>query len=310
MNPVTRVLLALFLLVLPGSVTRAQTFVKPLWSGPIPGRIINPNYRPGTEYIAGGAVRLIRIVDPMIEAFLLPEGDSLRPAVIVCPGGGYHRLADDHEGTQIAKWLNAAGVSAFVLQYRLPSDSIMVDKTIGPLQDAQEAIRTVRRNARAWGIDPERVGVMGFSAGGHLAASVSTRYMEHVYNSVDSTSARPDFSILIYPVISMDTTIGHSGSRRNLLGPHPPEREVIRASNERQVTRSTPPAFLVHSWDDGTVPPVNSIVYARELASRGIPVELHLYETGGHGYGLGRSGGTETSWPDACIRWMKARRIL
>jgi acetyl esterase/lipase len=253
---------------------------------------------------------MVRIVEPTLDCYLLPAASHLCAAVVICPGGGYGRLADDHEGTQVAQWLNSAGVVAFVLKYRMPSDSIMVDKTVGPLQDGQEAIRIVRRRAKEWGVDPGKIGIMGFSAGGHLAASVSTRFAERVYDAVDSTSARPDFSILLYPVVSMEHTVTHMGSRENLLGPHPSEEQVRHASNELRVTGETPPAFLVHAMDDGTVSPENSILYLRALKMHGIPGELHLYQQGGHGFGLAKGGGTESGWPAACLAWMMSRGIL
>jgi acetyl esterase/lipase len=226
---------------------------------------------------------------------------------VICPGGGYWGIAIDHEGKQTAEWLNSIGISAFVLKYRLPDDAIMKDKSIGPLQDVQEAIRVVRRNAKEWNIDPDKIGIMGYSAGGHLASTVSTHFEEKVYDSPDTTSARPDFSILIYPVISMDSSITHWGSRINLLGEKPSAEQVKRFSNELQVSDKTPPAFLVHSLDDNAVPVQNSIYYVLSLKKYNIPCELHLYEKGGHGYGLGRSDDTESSWPEACKLWLKAR---
>jgi acetyl esterase/lipase len=299
-----------FTILLVAPAAQGQSTLRPLWSGTIPGRIDNPAYLPITEFVNQGTIRLTRVVEPTIECFLLPRGAHLHPVVVVCPGGGYARLADDHEGTRIAAWLNSVGVSAVILRYRMPSDSIMTEKKIGPLQDAQEALRTVRRHAQEWGIDPVKIGILGFSAGGHLAASASTRFAEHVYPGADPTSARPDFSILIYPVISMDTLYGHTGSRVNLLGTAPPDDEIRRASNELRVTADTPPAFLVHAADDETVSPMNSIRYFEALKAHNVPAELHLYERGGHGFGLARSGGTESAWPDACVRWLKARGIL
>ena len=219
-------------------------------------------------------------------------------------------LAIKHEGSQVAEWLNKRGITALVLKYRLPDTSIMTNKTIGPLQDAQKAIRIVRRNATEWNIDPHKIGVMGFSAGGHLASTLSTHYNEKVYNSTDTTSARPDFSILIYPVISMDKTITHMGSRINLLGRNPNPELVKLYSNELQVNKFTPPAFLVQSMDDNVVPVQNSIVYALALKKHNIPCELHLYEKGGHGYGLGRTNDTESSWPEACEKWLKMHNLI
>lgn len=185
----------------------------------------------------------------------------------------------------------------------------MQDKSIGPLQDAQEAIRIARRNAKEWGLNPNKIGIMGFSAGGHLASTASTHFNDKVYEPKDTTSARPDFSILIYPVITMaDNT--HKGSRENLLGKTPSQDLVNSFSNELQVTKETPPAFLIHATDDNTVPAQNSINYFLALKKNGVPAELHIYEKGGHGFGLGRSNGTESTWPEACKNWLKARGLL
>jgi len=219
-------------------------------------------------------------------------------------------LAIKHEGAEVAVWLNSLGITAFVLKYRLPDDAIMKDKTIGPLQDVQEAIRCVRRRANEWAIDPAKIGLMGFSAGGHLASSGATHFKDKVYELIDTISARPDFSILIYPVISMDPAITHQGSKNNLLGKNPADDLVMRFSNERQVNGQTPPTFLVHSIDDNAVPVQNSIDYTMALKKFNIPCELHIYEKGGHGYGLGRTNGTESTWPQACGKWLKARGYI
>ena len=168
----------------------------------------------------------------------------------------------------------------------------------------------MRRNAKEWNIDPGKIGIMGFSAGGHLASTVSTHYNDKVYNVIDNVSARPDFSILIYPVITMDSTFTHMGSRENLLGKHPSPEFVKKYSNELQVDNNTPPAFLVCSADDDVVPVLNSIKYMLALKDHHIKCELHIYESGGHGYGMGKSKDTETSWPAACEKWLKARGIL
>src|SRR5512140_470117 len=199
---------------------------------------------------AGRTIRCERVTNPDLTIFL-PSGDKANgAAVLICPGGGYGVLAFDHEGNAIAKWLNDNGIAGIILKYRLPSDRIMADKSVGPLQDAQEAMRIIRRNAADWKINPEKIGVIGFSAGGHLASTLSTHYNETVYQVKDNTSARPDFSLLIYPVVSFDSTITHRGTRNNLIGLRPDESQVRRFSNELQITMETPPAFLVHSADD------------------------------------------------------------
>lgn len=302
------------LLVLLGMVfflskINAQSKVIPVWNGKIPGSVSNPAYIAQTDSDSNW-VWAKNISTPVMDVYLAPSGKANGTAVVICPGGGYSVLAIKHEGAQIAQWFNSMGITAIVLKYRLPEESIMVDKTIGPLQDAQEAIRSVRRHAKEWNINPSKVGIMGFSAGGHLASTLSTHYNDKVYDVANETSARPDFSILIYPVISMDTTITHRGSRDKLLGTKPSEALWQRFSNELQVNAQTPPAFLVHSLNDNVVPVQNSINYALAMAKYKVPCELHIYEKGGHGYGLGRSNGTESTWGEACKNWLKMRGLL
>jgi acetyl esterase/lipase len=282
----------------------AQPKIFKVWPNKIPGAIACPSYVMSTE---SNGYSSKNVSDPTLDFYPCPADKSVGAAVIICPGGGYARLAIDHEGVKIAVWLNSLGISAFVLKYRLPSDSIMVDKSIGPLQDGQEAIRIVRRRAKEWGINPNKIGIMGFSAGGHLASTISTHFNEKVYLPADTTSARPDFSILIYPVISMDTLFTHKGSRNNLLGEKPSQELVRHFSNELQVNKSTPPAFLVHSTDDPAVPVQNSINYLLALKKNKVSGELHIYEKGGHGYGLGRTNGTESTWPEACKKWLQVK---
>jgi acetyl esterase/lipase len=180
----------------------------------------------------------------------------------------------------------------------------MKDKSTGPLQDAQEGMRVIRRNAAKWKINPDKVGVIGFSAGGHLASTLSTHYQEKVYDVKDTTRARPDFSLLIYPVISFDASFTHMGSRNNLTGKEATEETVKHFSNELLVDALTPPAFLVHSADDRAVPVKNSIVYFEELNKNKIPAELHIFRKGGHGYGLSSGNGTQSAWPLLCINWL------
>jgi len=253
---------------------------------------------------------LMKVTDPTLEMYPAPVQHSSGTAVIICPGGGYGRLAIDHEGSLVAAKLNEWGITAFVLKYRLPSDAIMKQKSIGPLQDGQEAVRIVRRHGGEWNIDPHKIGIMGFSAGGHLAASVSTLYGDSLYTPMDTISARPDFSILVYPVISMDSTITHGGSRIMLLGEHPSQELERRFSCELQVTPQTPPAFIVQAVDDPAVPIENSIRYLLALRKNKVPAEMHLYESGGHGFGLGKTNRTESSWPEACKRWLLSRGLL
>jgi len=291
-------------------IVRSQTVTLKLWPEGIPGSKTDPSYVEKITITEGKTIRCEKVVTPDLTVFLPAPEKSNGAAVMICPGGGYGALAFDHEGNAIAKWLNDNGIAGIILKYRLPSDLIMKDKSIGPLQDAQEAMRVIRRHAEEWKIDPKKVGVIGFSAGGHLASTISTHYAEKVYDVKDNTSARPDFSLLIYPVVSMDTLVTHRGSRNNLLGLKPGDDLVRRFSNELQITADTPPAFLVHSSDDDAVPVMNSIGYYKGLQKNKIPAELHIFQKGGHGYGLAIGRGTESSWPDLCIKWLKAMGLI
>jgi acetyl esterase/lipase len=234
---------------------------------------------------------------PSLTFYLPAPARAVGTGVVVCPGGGYHDLAMDHEGQQIAQWLNSIGVAAFVLKYRL-----------GPkyrhpteLGDAQRAVRLVRSRAREFGIAPDRIGIWGFSAGGHLAATAATHF--------DSTS-RPDFAILAYPVITMRTPFTHMGSRQNLLGEDPDEALVTLLSNETQVTAQTPPTFLFHTTDDDVVPVENSILFYEALRKAGVPAELHVFAHGPHGVGLGARDATLSLWPALLANWLRGRGLL
>lgn len=295
------------LIAITGNLS-GQSIVIDIWNGKVPGSIANPDY----EQIVDSAywIKLRFVTNPSLQVYPAPADKNTGTAVVVCPGGGYYGLSFINEGIKVAEWLNSLGISAFVLHYRLPDNTIMKNKSIAPLQDGQQAMRVVRSHAKEWGIDPQKIGIMGFSAGGHLASTVSTHFDEKVYESQDTTSARPDFSLLIYPVISMDTAITHMGSRENLIGKKPLPEMVEHFSNALQVTGKTPPAFMVHSMDDGTVPVENSIDYALAMKKHHVLCELHIYQTGGHGYGLGRSENTESSWPEACRSWLKARGFI
>jgi acetyl esterase/lipase len=300
----------IFILFFTNPILVSQTTILKVWPDGVPGSISNSSYNEDTVFTETGGLRIRKVTDPLLYVYLPPNEKVNGTAVVICPGGAYMRLAIDIEGYDVAKWFNAMGVVGIVLKYRLPSDDIMKDKTIGPLQDVLEAIRIVRRRSKEWKIDPEKIGVMGFSAGGHLAASASTLFNENVYDVKDGTSARPDFSILVYPVISMNGEITHAGSRNNLLGEEPDEQTIEKFSTELRVTEETPPAFLVHAADDHTVPVANSIVYFESLNEFSIPAELHIYETGGHGFGLAAGRGTESNWPDACTAWLKQRHFI
>ncbi len=280
-----------------------------LWDK-IPGAIEAINYQEEPRIDPTGNITGIRkVTEPTLNFFLANNNDSKNAAVIICPGGGYSLLSHEKEGNKVAEWFNSIGVSAFVLKYRLPSDVIMIDKTTGPLQDAQEAMRTLRRRAQEWNLDPTKIGVIGFSAGGHLASTLSTHYNDKVYDSKDTISARPDFSILVYPVISMEEGITHKGSKENLLGENTSSELIEKYSNQKQVDSNTPKTFLVHATDDSAVPVENSINYYLALKKHKVPAEIHLYEDGGHGFGLGIEG-TNKEWPKACEKWLTANKFI
>ncbi len=222
-------------------------------------------------------------------------------AVIICPGGGYGTLVIKREGYEVAEAFNKMGVTAFVLKYRLPGDKIMLDKSIGPLQDAQQALKLVRQQASEWHLNPDRIGIMGFSAGGHLAATAGTHYNRIVIDNQEATRLRPDFMILVYPVISLNDSLGHAGTRKNLLGSAPTPDQIRLYSNELQVTKDTPPTFLLHAGDDKVVSVDNSLVFYKALQRNGVPAGMHIYPKGDHGF---LTTPTRDEWMDLCKRWL------
>ncbi len=254
---------------------------------------------------------------PTLTVWLPKPERATGSAVVVCPGGGYGMLAMDHEGKQVAQWLNSLGVTAFVLKYRL-----------GPryhhpamLQDAGRAIRKVRASAAEWKLDPHRIVILGFSAGGHLASTAGTHFdagKPGADDPVERVSSRPDRMILVYPVIALATPYGHSGSLKNLLGDNPSSELIESLSNERQVSKETPPTFLAHTDADKGVPAENSLLFALALRKAGVPVELHLFERGPHGLGLGDgiaayrvpAEPSFRAWPKLCETWLKNQGFL
>ena len=281
----------------------------PLWDK-VPDEIISKEYSEKIVTDKNGIAQDARkVTQPTLTAYFADRQKSNGTAIIICPGGGYGMLAINKEGFKVAEWLNGLGITAFVLKYRLPSDLIMKNKTVGPLQDAQQAVRLVRRNALQWKLNPNKIGIMGFSAGGHLASTLSTHYNDKVYVPVDTTSAKPNFSILIYPVISMQEGITHQGSKDNLLGQNADTQRADYYSNEKQVNAATPRAFLVHATDDKAVPVENSINYYLALKKEKVAAEMHLYENAGHGFGLGVKG-TNASWPQTCEKWLAANNLM
>ena len=288
----------------------AQREIIKLWPDGVPGSIQDDTYIEEPVKGKDNITRIYRVKDPEMIVYPAPADKATGAAVIICPGGGYHILAIDHEGYNVAEWLSSLGITTFVLKYRLPSDKIMKDKRIGPLQDAQRAMRIVRKDAKKWNVDKNKIGIMGFSAGGHLASTLSTHYDQNVYPAETNISAKPDFSILIYPVISMDPDITHMGSRTNLLGKEPTKDDVILFSNEKVITRDTPMAYLALAADDKTVPIENSINYFLALKRYDIPAELHIYEKGGHGFGMKKKNGTVDYWTLDCEHWLRMHKLI
>jgi len=277
--------------LLLAAVTFAQT-VEPLWPSGAPGAV-------GTEDSDKPTLTL-RLADP---------AKANGTAVIVCPGGGYGGLAMDHEGKQIADWLNGHGISAFILKYRLGPRY----RHPAPLQDAQRAIRMVRTRSKEFRIEPNRIGIWGFSAGGHLASTTGTHFDDgkpDAAEAIDRASSRPDFMILAYPVISFVTEYVHVGSRRNLLGEpfEPAQAELL--SNETQVTARTPPTFLFHTDADTGVPPENSVLFYLALRKAKVPAEMHIYQNGRHGVGLAPTDPVLSSWAGRLQDWLKVRGLL
>ncbi|WP_296147720.1 alpha/beta hydrolase [uncultured Flavobacterium sp.] len=271
-----------------------------------------PNSKPTADKeksVNNGILIISEVSVPTITVYQPKKQNKSKSAVIICPGGGYGILAAGHEGSDVAQALNKIGVTAFVLKYRLPNDEIMEDKTIGPLQDAQRALQMVRERAKEWKIDSAKIGIMGFSAGGHLAASASTLFNRSLIDNKLKTSLRPDFSILIYPVISFSDSLTHLGSRENLAGKNPSKEIKKLYSCEMQVTPNTPKAFIVHASDDADVSVKNSLAYYQALLKNGIYCEMLLYPHGGHGFGMDNKT-TLDKWMDNLKNWMLANDWL
>ncbi len=282
--------IALFLFLITTMVD-GQTI--PLYPGKIPNSKVNVNMEK-TE-VRWGLTVISRITIPTLTIYLPDAAVANGTAVIVCPGGGYEINAIVHEGHDVAKEFVKMGVTAFVLKYRVPNDSTMTNKETGPLQDLQQAISYVRKNAQMYKLNRDRIGVIGFSAGGHLASTASTHYKFPVISSAGNV--RPDFAVLVYPVISFNEEIGHAGSRERLIGTTPSPEKIKLYSNELQITPETPPTILIHASDDDAVKSENSIVYYQNLVRNKVPAELHIYQKGGHGFGMVNPT-TEDKWID------------
>jgi acetyl esterase/lipase len=266
--------------------------VMPLWSGAAPGAL-------GAEDSD----------TPTLTVFLPRTMGASTPAVVVCPGGGYQNLASNHEGRQVANFLNSLGVAAFVLKYRLgPRYHHPIE-----LGDAQRAIRTLRSRGAEWRLDPARIGILGFSAGGHLAMTASTWFdagNAQAADAIDRVSSRPDFAVLGYPVISMTEAWTHQGSRRNLLGESPDPDLAKRLSGENAVTKETPPTFLFQTNEDATVPAENAVHYYLALRKAGVPAEMHVFEKGAHGVGLANDNPSLSPWSSLLATWLRGRGVI
>ncbi|MCW3112377.1 MAG: alpha/beta hydrolase [Segetibacter sp.] len=271
-----------------------------------------PNARPCDEkevYQNDGLGRVSKVTNPTLTVFLPKVPNPAASSVLICPGGGYGVVAVDHEGYDVAQALNEMGIAAFVLKYRLPNDACMTNKEVVPLMDAQQAMKIVRENASKWKIDAGKIGVMGFSAGGHLASTFGTHFNQSVISNPANVSLRPDFMILIYPVISFKDSITHRGSKGSLIGKNPSPQLVRNFSNEEQVTAQTPPTFLVHAQDDDVVPVANSIKFLEALTRNKVGAEMHVYPKGGHGFGM-HNRTTKEDWMRSLTNWLLMNGFL
>ena len=282
-----------------------------LWDGPAPLSITNA---PPERIELTGDIppnrRVYNVSVPTLTIYSPPRDKNSGIAVVICPGGGYAFLSWDKEGLNVAEWLRARGVTGAVLKYRLPYPERVTSGHLVPLLDAQRAVRLLRERADEFGINTNRIGILGFSAGGHLAAYVATRFTEPVTNTVENVarvSCRPDFCALAYPVISMITAV-HGGSRTNLLGSDQTDQLRAAFSCEKLVTAQTPSVFILHARDDKGVPVENTLMFADACRKAGVPVEMHLYDEGGHGFGLGVRGGVVTNWPSLLNKFLDRYR--
>ena len=269
------------------------------------GGDVLPLWAEGAPYAEGDAPE----DQPAMTVFLPDEEKATGAGVVIFPGGGYRHLAMEHEGYDVARWLNELGVAAFVVKYRLG------ERYHHPVQlgDAQRAIRLARANAEKWGVEPGRIGILGFSAGGHLASTAGTHFdagNPEAADLVDRHNSRPDFMVLIYPVITMQKDYTHRGSLHHLLGENPQPELVDLLSNERQVTEQTPPTFILHTTDDAIVPVQNSVQFYLSLVEHDVPAEMHLFGEGPHGFGLAPDNPTISVWTSLCEQWMRSRGII
>lgn len=293
-----------FIISLIAATCYSQNFTLPLWGDNLP----NFQKTDDVERIdSTDIVRVSLVQNPTISVYLPSKKNATGQAVIICPGGGYQRLAYDWEGLDIAKWLNANGIAGIVLKYRLPVSKSNIIRHKSPLLDAKRALRLARFHAKEWNLSMDNIGVMGFSAGGHLASTLGTHFDSgepDAADPVEALSSRPDFMILLYPVITFSRPFMHKGSRNALLGENPDSTLIAYYSNELQVKKDTPPTFIVHAGDDKSVPVENSLVFYQALIENNIPAEMHIYPEGGHGFSLAIGKYYLKTWPDRCIDWL------
>jgi acetyl esterase/lipase len=249
--------------------------------------------------------RIYRVGTPGMYAFFPSSQENKGAAVLICPGGGYERLAYVISGIQLAKWFNAIGVSAFVLNYRLPNSPDLIHREIGPLQDAQRAIKIIRTNGKKWGIKPDKIGVQGSSAGGHLASLLGTEMQDvsAIHDSLDTVSFHPNFMILVSPVIDLGT-YAHAGSRKNLLGEGASQELINQYSTQNKVTEATPPAFIADAFNDNVVPPMNSLLFYKALLEHKVSASFHVFPHGGHAIALRNNPGSTEQWTNLCEAWL------
>lgn len=278
--------------MLSAGICMSQDDVISLWAGSPPNAKESKlkEIRKNTPTLS-----LKNVIDPTLEVYLPSKFNANGMAIMICPGGGYGGLAYAKEGTDIAKWLNGYGIAAFVLKYRLPDDESNEVPYLSPIMDAKRGMELIRSGAEKWGINPTKVGAMGFSAGGHLVSTLGTQF---------EASNRPDFMALIYPVVTMNEEYTHNGSRKNLLGELPTQKLINDFSNELHITKNSPPTFILHSQDDNSVPVENSIRLFLALKENHVPAEMHIYPYGGHGYALARKKGRLSEWDKLLLMWL------
>ena len=297
----------LVLLLLVNQITAQDTII-PLWpEDKIPNRIASDEKEVHTQ--GEDLLRISKVQEPTIEVYLPANANANGQAMLIFPGGGYQILAYDWEGTDVAKFLNGKGIAGIVVKYRLPSSVSQKDKHLVPLIDAQRALRLVRSKAKEFNIEGNKIGILGFSAGGHLASTLGTHFNEKVYepiDEIDSQSARPDFMALGYAVISFKQMMTHKGSRKNLAGDKNEPLIYDYFSNEEQVTDETPPTFLFHAADDPGVPVENSLAFFKACNDKGVQATMHIYPTGGHGFSLARKNKHLRGWTERMFEWMES----